>query len=230
MTDPFEQLRLPDEPRAPRASFARALRARLLDALDLDPTDVTVGLPERNPPMSTPTSTAPSTSGRTPGAPSQLAPPTSLQAYLIVDDGVAAIDFYGRAFGAVEAFRVVGDDGRVGHAELAMGEVTIMLADEYPEIGAVSPATLGGTAVSLYVTVPDCDAVHDRAVAAGATSERAPADQPHGNRTATIRDPFGHRWMLSQPLEPFDLDTYAQREDREFRVERGPGAEPSGQA
>jgi uncharacterized glyoxalase superfamily protein PhnB len=148
---------------------------------------------------------------------------TALRAYLAVSDARAAIDFYGRALGAVEQFRVVGDDGRLGHAELTIGDVGLMLSDEYPEHGVPSPTTLGGSGVLLYLEVPDCDAAHDRAVAAGATSLRPPEDQTHGNRTATIADPFGHRWMLSQRLEAFDLDTYANREGGGFRVEPAPG-------
>jgi uncharacterized glyoxalase superfamily protein PhnB len=150
-----------------------------------------------------------------------------LQVYLAVDDAAAAIDFYRRALGAIEQFRVVGDDGRIGHAELTLGPITLMLSDEYPEIGVRSPASLGGSGVALYLVVGNCDAVHATAVEAGATTLRPPEDQAHGNRTATVLDPFGHRWMLSQPLEPFDLQTYAEREGGGFRVEaagRDPGA------
>jgi uncharacterized glyoxalase superfamily protein PhnB len=144
---------------------------------------------------------------------------------IAVNDLEAAIDFYRRAFGAVEVFRVVGDDGRLGHAELQLGDVRLLLSDAYPEIGVQAPRDLGGSGVTLHLAVTDCDAVHDRAVAAGASSVRPPSDQAHGNRLATIEDPFGHRWMLSQELEAFDLETYAAREGDGFTVQAGPGAD-----
>jgi PhnB protein len=107
--------------------------------------------------------------------------------------------------------RMVDDSGRVGHADLAIGTITLMLADEHPEMGILGPRTLGGSPVLLYLHVDDVDAVHERAVAAGATTLRAPEDQFHGNRTATIVDPFGHSWMLSQPVETLTVDELAAR-------------------
>jgi uncharacterized glyoxalase superfamily protein PhnB len=218
MSDPFDQLRLPEPAGTPRPEFTRQLRQRLVDALalaDQRRTDTSQTDTNRGDPTMTDTTTQPATTA------------VSLQAYLAVHDGRAAIDFYHRAFGAVEQFRVVGDDGRLGHAELSIGPVRLMLSDEYPEHGVPSPTTLGGSGVLLYLEVTDCDAAHDRAVAAGATSLRPPEDQTHGNRTATVSDPFGHRWMLSQPLEAFDLATYASRETGGFRVE--PAPDPLGQ-
>ena len=138
---------------------------------------------------------------------------TELVPYLAVSDGAAALAWYAEALGAVEEFRVVGDDGRLGHAEMRIGESRIMLSDEYPEIGVRSPSTLGGASATLHLTVPDVDRIYDRAVAAGATALSAPADQSHGSRHGTILDPFGHRWMLSQPIEAFDLDEYRRRSE-----------------
>ena len=115
---------------------------------------------------------------------------------------------------------VVGDDGRVGHAELLIGPARFMLADEYPEIGVLSPATLGGTPLALHLSVDDVDRLFERAVDAGAESLVAPDDQPHGARHGTLLDPYGHRWMLSQQLEDIDLDTY-RRAVRGHRL-RGP--------
>jgi uncharacterized glyoxalase superfamily protein PhnB len=184
-TDPFEALRSFTVPRAPRTEFAAALRRRIELALDPDrdpdtaltePTEVTT--------MATPTAVR-----------SPLSP------YLMVDGAAAAIDWYRDAFGAIETTRFVGDDGRVGHADLDIGGAHVMLADEYPEMDLVGPLTRGGTSVSLHLEVADVDRSYERALGAGATSVRPPADQGHGNRNATIIDPFGHRWMLSQPID-----------------------------
>jgi PhnB protein len=128
--------------------------------------------------------------------------------YLCVTDSNAAVAFYQDAFGAFEQMRVVGDDGRVGHLEFTIGEARFMMADEFPEIGVVSPTALGNTPVAIYLEVVDVDHVHRQAVDHGAVSLRDPEDQTHGNRTA------GHRWMLSQPIEDFDLATYAAREEQ----------------
>jgi PhnB protein len=136
---------------------------------------------------------------------------TTLTPYLTVQGAAAAIDWYRDALGATEVFRVVGDDGRVGHAEITIGGARVMLSDEYPEIGVRSPASLGGASAAMHLGVADVDAAFERAVAAGATGLQPPADQPHGSRHGTLVDPFGHRWMLSQELEAFDLDTYRER-------------------
>lgn len=189
--DPLDGLRLPDGPIRPRAAFAAELRARLADVLGLGATDPPtipdVALPPR----------------RTTMAPTQAAPTvaTALTPYLSVHDGAAALAFYAEAFGAVEEARFTGPDGRIGHAEVTIGAVRLYLSDEYPEVGAVSPRSLGGSAVALHLEVADVDAVHSRAVAAGAEALREPADQPYGARQGSILDPFGHRWLLSQPDE-----------------------------
>lgn len=123
-----------------------------------------------------------------------------LTPYIAVHDGAAALDWYTEAFGTTETVRYVGDDGRVGHAEFVFNGARIMLSDAYPEIGVVAANTHVGSSCAVHVEVADCDALHARAVAAGATSMGPPADQPHGARSATIIDPFGHRWMLSHQL------------------------------
>jgi PhnB protein len=147
--------------------------------------------------------------------------------YLAVRGGVDALAWYAEALGASEAFRVVGDDGRLGHAELHIGGARLMLSDEYPEIGVHSPAGLDGTSVAVHLEVPDVDKLFARAVAAGATALTEPADQPHGSRHGTLLDPFGHRWMLSQSIEDLDLAAYARRaEGSGFSVQ--PGAAPAG--
>ena len=126
---------------------------------------------------------------------------TSVTPYLAARDASAAIDFYRAAFGAQETFRMRMDDGRIGHAEFTIEEAEFMIADEWPEVAALSPQTLGGTPVMLHLQVDDVDALFARAVAAGATPLREVADQPHGNRSGTLSDPFGHRWMLSTPMD-----------------------------
>ncbi|MCC5952944.1 MAG: VOC family protein [Acidimicrobiia bacterium] len=171
----------------------------------------------------------------TPGATAGSTAPPSVAAravatpYLAVRGGLDALRWYTEAFGATETFRVVGDDGRVGHAELDIGGARLMLSDEYPEIGVHSPAGLDGTSVSLHLEVPDVDERFARAVAAGATAVNAPADQDHGSRHGTLVDPYGHRWMLSTRIEQVDLGTYAQRAAASgFDVQ--PGDAPSGGA
>ncbi len=124
----------------------------------------------------------------------------SVTPYLIVRDAARAIDFYAKAFGARELFRLSEPDGKIGHAELAIGHATIMLADEYPDFGALSPPTVGGSPVKLRLEVADADAVIARAVAAGATVLRPPKDQFYGDRSGMILDPFGHSWFIAAPI------------------------------
>jgi uncharacterized glyoxalase superfamily protein PhnB len=138
--------------------------------------------------------------------------PQVITPYLCVHDAAAALAFYAEAFGALEQMRVTGDDGRVGHSEFTIGEARFMMSDEYAEIGVLSARSLGGSAVALYLEVPDVDATYERALAAGAEGLRPPADQTHGNRNAVVSDPFGHRWMLSQPVEQLSMEEYARRE------------------
>ena len=196
--DPFEALGFPPERQEPRARFARDLRSRLVAALDLDlDPPPAVDLPERKPTMTS-----------TPDPAATIAVP-----YLTASDAAEALDWYAEAFGAVEEFRVVGDDGSIGHAQFLVGSARFMLSDEHPSIGVVSPTTLGGTGTAIHLTVADVDAIFARAVGAGATSLTEPEDQSHGSRHGTIVDPYGHRWMLSQDLEQFDVATYAERED-----------------
>ncbi len=198
MSDPFEQLRIVDEPGRPDARFVARLRARILAALEgieeleglesVEAADLpTINLPERSITM---TETAPVTAPAT----------VRITPYLCVAGAADAIAWYAGVLGAVETVRYTGDDGRVGHAEITIGGAQVMLSDEHPEVGVTSPTTLGGTAVSLHVTVPDVDAVHDRAVAAGARIERPPRDEAYGARSFVMEDPFGHRWMIQTPI------------------------------
>lgn len=131
--------------------------------------------------------------------------------YLVVHDGVAAITFYARAFGAVETMRLAEPSGRIGHAELTIGRAKFMLADEYPELGIVGPRTVGNTTVSIQVFVEDVDALAAQAVAAGATVERPLKDEFYGDRVVMLRDPFGHRWSFSTRIEEVSPEEMQRR-------------------
>ena len=121
--------------------------------------------------------------------------------YLVVKGAAEAIAFYTKAFGAKELFRLSEPSGKVGHAELEIRGSTFMLADEYPDFGALSPTTIGGSPVSLHLYVDDVDGVVANATAAGATVLRAIKDEFYGDRTGMIADPFGHKWHVSTRKE-----------------------------
>ena len=131
--------------------------------------------------------------------------------YLIVNDGARAIEFYKKAFGAKEVMRMAGPDGRIGHAEIQVGDSRVCLADEHPEMGARSPHTIGGSPVSFLVYVPDVDKTVEQAVAAGATLKRAVADQFYGDRVGGVEDPFGHAWYLATHKEDVAPDELERR-------------------
>jgi uncharacterized glyoxalase superfamily protein PhnB len=121
--------------------------------------------------------------------------------YLHVRNAADAIEFYVKAFGVSEKFRLTEPSGRIGHAELDFNGATLMLADEYPEYDINGPQTIGNTTVTLHIHVDNADEVIQRAVAAGAILEREPQDQFYGERGGAIRDPFGHRWNIGHSIE-----------------------------
>jgi PhnB protein len=121
--------------------------------------------------------------------------------YLIVDGAARALDFYKRAFGAKELLRIPAPGDRVGHAEIKVGDSVIMLADEHLEIDARGPQHYGGSPVSILLYVDDVDTLFKQAVAAGGTEVRPVADQFYGDRSGTLKDPFGHSWHLSTHTE-----------------------------
>ena len=125
----------------------------------------------------------------------------SVTPYLYIDGAARAIDFYKQALGAVEVMRLETSAGKIGHAEIKIGDSHVMLADEFPDMGARGPHTIGGTAVGLMVYLPDVDVVVDRAVKAGATLERPVENKFYGDRTGGIIDPFGHRWYIATHVE-----------------------------
>ena len=142
-------------------------------------------------------------------------PDGSLQVtpYLTVRRGQDAIAFYKKAFGAKVVTRMDDPTGKVGHADLAIGNGRFMLSDEYPEMGSQSPEALGGTPVMIHLYVEDVDAVAQQAVAAGAVLERQVEDQFYGDRSGKLRDPFGHIWWVSTHIEDVPPEEMKRRMD-----------------
>ena len=131
--------------------------------------------------------------------------------YLVVDGAQKAIAFYTSVLGATERVRMPGPDGRIGHAELQIGDSVIMLADEFPDVGAKAPSAYGGSPVSLTVYVEDVDATFEKATGAGATAVRPPENQFYGDRSATFDDPFGHRWTVNTHIEDVSPEEMGRR-------------------
>jgi PhnB protein len=133
--------------------------------------------------------------------------------YLVIQDAAKAIDFYKRAFDATEVMRMEGPPGKIGHAEMKIGDSMIMISDEMPGSGARSPKSLGGTAVGLFLYVKDVDSVFNKAVAAGAKVEMPLADQFWGDRYGKLGDPFGHSWSIAthkEDVAPEEMKKRAQ--------------------
>jgi len=135
----------------------------------------------------------------------------SITPYLIVDDGARALEFYKQAFGAVEKFRMGAPGGRIGHAEMTIGDSTFMLADEYPSMGARSAKTMGGSPMFLMIYVDNVDKMVTQAIAAGGTLKRPVANQFYGDRTGGIDDPFGYHWYVATHVEDVPPDELQRR-------------------
>jgi PhnB protein len=131
--------------------------------------------------------------------------------YLIVKGAAQALDFYRRAWGAKETVRMPGPEGKIMHAEIQIGDSKLMLADEFPEMGAVSPQTIGGTPVGICLYVENVDALYQQAVAAGAKVERPLQNQFYGDRSATLSDPYGHKWTIATHVEDVTPQEMEQR-------------------
>jgi PhnB protein len=131
--------------------------------------------------------------------------------YLRLRGAAEAIEFYKRAFGAEELMRLVEPAGRIGHAEIKIGPATIMLSDEYPELGIRGPQALGGTSIAMHLHVDDADACVKQAVAAGATVVRELADHFYGERSGTVLDPFGHEWLIGHHIENISSEEMQRR-------------------
>jgi PhnB protein len=134
----------------------------------------------------------------------------SVTPYLTVDDANGAIDFYKRAFGAVEIMRLP-MGGKIGHAEIKVGDSHIMLSDEWPDMGVLGPKTRGGPTASLMVYLSDVDSAFARAVREGARADKGVEDQFWGDRMGTVTDPFGHKWTLATHVEDVPEDEMKKR-------------------
>ena len=133
--------------------------------------------------------------------------------YLRVRNAGAAIEFYKKAFGVTEKFRLTEPSGRIGHVELDFGSTIVMVSEEYPEYGILGPQSIGGTGTSIHLHVDDCDALIARAVDAVAALLRKPQDQFYGERSVTVRDPFGHEWLIGHELEKLTPEEMQRRYD-----------------
>jgi len=183
---------------APRERFRERLRANL----------------QRRAIMATTTAAAPETRA-------------SAVPYLSVRNAAAALEFYKRAFGAVEVSRLNQPDGRIGHAEISIEGARVMLADEFPEMGFQSPQTLGGSTVHINLNVANVDALARRAIDAGADVVRAVADQFYGARSGQFRDPFGYVWTITTQKEALSNEEMQRRLDQMYRQQEPPAARPS---
>jgi len=131
--------------------------------------------------------------------------------YLSVKGAAKALEFYKKAFGATEVMRMAQPDGRIGHAEIKIGDALVMMADEFPEMGFKSPQSLGGSPVTIHFYVEDVDAVFKRALSAGAEERRPVADQFYGDRSGQLVDPFGHVWSIATHKEDVSPEEMQKR-------------------
>jgi PhnB protein len=140
----------------------------------------------------------------------------TVTAYLRIKGAAQALDFYRSAFGAVERYRMPMPDGKIGHAEITIGDSIVMLADEFPDMKVKGPQSLGGTSVGLLLYVKDVDAAFQRALDAGAKVLRPVQDQFYGDRSGSVVDPFGHEWTLSTHKEDVDPEEMKERAKEAF--------------
>lgn len=131
--------------------------------------------------------------------------------YLIIRNAASAIDFYKKAFGAIELFRMPQPDGKIAHAEIKIGDSPIMLSDEHPDLGFKSPQTLGGSPVSILLYVDDVDSVFNQAVAAGGKIDKPVEDKFYGDRSGSLTDPFGHLWHIATHTEDVSPEEMEKR-------------------
>jgi PhnB protein len=134
----------------------------------------------------------------------------SLTPYLIIDGAADALEYYKKAFGATELFRME-HQGKIGHAEMKIGDSPFMLADEQAEMGQRGPKSLGGSSVGLMIYVEDCDTIYNQAIDAGGTEMRPLQDQFYGDRSGTLTDPFGHVWTVATHKEDVSSEEIEKR-------------------
>lgn len=134
----------------------------------------------------------------------------SVTPYLSINGAVKALEYYKKAFGAIELFRME-HDGKIGHAEIKIGDSPIMLADEFPEMGFVSPKTLGGSPVGIMIYVDNVDTVFKQAIDAGGVEKKGVQDQFYGDRSGTLTDPFGHVWTVATHVEDVSPEEIEKR-------------------
>ncbi len=135
----------------------------------------------------------------------------SVTPYLIIRGAADAIDYYKKAFGAIELFRMPQPDGKIAHAEIKIGDSPIMLSDEHPDMGFRSPQSLGGSPISILIYVEDVDSVFDRAIAAGGKVDRPVEDKFYGDRAGSLTDPFGHTWHVATHTEDVSPEEMEKR-------------------
>ena len=131
--------------------------------------------------------------------------------YLRVKGAAEAIDYYKRAFGVTEKFRLTEPSGRIGHCELEFGGTIVMLSEEYPEYNLLGPKTIGAASMTIHLHVEDADAAIERALAAGGELVRPPTDAFYGERSGTVRDPFGNEWLIGHSIEEVDPEEMQRR-------------------
>lgn len=139
-----------------------------------------------------------------------------LFAYICVEDANKAVDFYVAAFDAKKGLCLKEPGGRIGHAEVELAGTTLMLSDPFPEMGVTAPTSASPTTVTLHLHVDDADALIERAVSLGATLESPPTDQFYGERSGSIRDPFGYRWLIGHTFEKVGHEEMQRRYDALF--------------
>ncbi len=147
----------------------------------------------------------------------------SVTPYLIIEGAGEAIEFYKKAFGAKELFRFPTPDGKVGHAEMKIGDSPIMLADAYPAMGYNDPKSLGGSPVSLMIYVEDVDTVFNQAVQSGATVKEVLTDKFYGDRSGSVIDPFGHVWHVATHKEDVSMEEMEERAKAASAASSGAG-------
>ena len=145
----------------------------------------------------------------------------SVTPYLVVDDAAKAIEFYKKAFGAEEKFRMPMGENRIGHAEIKIGDSFVMLADEFPDMGHLGPTSRGGTTVSLLIYVDDVDSAYRTAIDAGAKELRPLENQFWGDRMGSVTDPFGHQWSLATHVEDVSESEMQSRMEQFSKLQQG---------